>query len=145
MTTKKEVPTHMMRLAASSIEKYMSVAVYGGLTAITCVLPVFWCIPLVIGLSVSLGIILTKTPKYNHLTTQADGSLLLEDRAGKRRVVHIQQESVVYPFLIILFIRHEYKEAILLWPDSAESSALRHLRIWLYWYWPTISFSVKKH
>jgi hypothetical protein len=143
MSIKKSVPTYMMRLSSSRIEKYITLSLYGGLTAITLVLPLFWCLPLMVALNITVLFLFIKPAKYTHLTTQEDGSLLLEDRAGNTRCVYIQQESVIYPFLIVLYVRHAYRESILLWPDSTDATALRHLRIWLYWYWPTLNFSMK--
>jgi hypothetical protein len=146
MSTRKDVPTYMMRLFPSRIEKYVIFSLYIGLTAIIVVLPMRWCIPLITALSLHVFFLLSKASKYIHLTTQGEGFLLLEDRTGNTRYVQIRQESVVFPFLIILSVQHDYKEFILLWPDSADTTALRHLRIWLYWHWPTtLKSSLKQH
>ena len=134
----KTVPNYIVSICSSRFEKYVIMVLYCILSAIVLTLPHWWCWPLILVLSGAVGVQLIKKQKYACLTTQSDGSVLLVTRCGKVIQAQIQQKTVVYPFLLILHVKHAYQECILLWPDSAKSTALRHLRIWLYWYWPSL-------
>lgn len=123
----------MIALYPSSIEKYAVAVIYilFGCTAMT--LPNIWCIPLIVGLSIHCFYLFKRTPKYTGLRWQDDHTILLENQQGTTVCNLVQEESVVYPFLIVLTVRHLYIERLLLWTDSADKDLLRDLRVWLIW------------
>lgn len=123
----------MITLNASSIEKYVTVLVYVSLLLIALTLPCIWCFPIIFLLSLHCLYLLKKTPKYTWLRWQDDHTVLLENQQRKIVQALVQEESVIYPFLIILTVRHLYTERLLLWTDSADRDLLRAFRVWLLW------------
>lgn len=103
--------------------------------AIILTLPLMYCLPLVLLLSLYVYLFLKKPLNYVRLFSQEDATLLLEDRHGQLSSVVIESDTVVYPFLILLSIKHAKKERILLWSDSSDVTLLRELRVWLWWQW----------
>lgn len=144
MMHKKGIPVYMVRLFVSRLEKYVLTALYLLLGGITLCLPLLWCLPVLLSLLSGIFYYWRKPQKYTQLMTQANGDLLLEKSDGQIISVQVQKQTVVYPFLIILWVRHTYTERVLLWADSADQNDVRLLRIWLIWHWSAQDRSAKQ-
>lgn len=122
-------------IVASKIERRVVCFLWVIFGAIILTLPLKYCVPLAILLSLYVYLFFKKPLNYVRLFSQEDATLLLEDRHGKLTSVVIESDTVVYPFLILLSIKHAKKEHILLWSDSSDKTLLRELRVWLWWRW----------
>lgn len=123
----------MVILSSSKIEKYIIIVMSIFFVLIALTLPSLWSLPL-IGLISFYGLYqLKRKLKYAAFSWQAEETILLRDLDGDMVKAIVCAETVVYPFLIILTVQHQYKERLLLWPDSADKEWLRRFRVWLIW------------
>lgn len=123
----------MVDLSSSKIEKYTIIVMGLFFVLIALTLPSLWSLPL-ISLMIFYGFYYLKRKlKYTAFTWQAEDTVLLKNKQGDVIKAVVCAETVVYPFLIILTVKHQYKERLLLWSDSADKEWLRRFRVWLIW------------